>query len=113
MTLFHILKKHGIDECFGGFRSPSYQGNSILSVPNGGKKSDRLRLIIAFRKTVVASILATDMSLHDKYVKKIKEHAARSCNENLDIEEDRLLFCSALIKCADISNVASESNNGL
>ncbi|KAI9323244.1 hypothetical protein BX666DRAFT_1884687 [Dichotomocladium elegans] len=87
MTLFQILKKHGIDLCIGS--TEEYQ---------------------EFRKTVVATILATDMSLHNDYVARIKEQAARLRNnpEVLDpntVDEDRILLCSALIKCADISNV--------
>jgi hypothetical protein len=56
---------------------------------------------------VVTSILATDMSLHLDYVSKIQDQAIRFKNNNLQAEEqERLLLCSALIKCADISNVA-------
>ncbi|KAI9257371.1 hypothetical protein BDA99DRAFT_561855 [Phascolomyces articulosus] len=86
MTLFQIFKKHKLDECLGS--TEDYH---------------------AFRKTVVASILATDMSLHNDYVTKIKGQPARLRNLNaLDEsarEEERILLCSALIKCADISNV--------
>lgn len=63
--------------------------------------------VVDFRKTVVSSILATDMSLHNDYVSKIKEQANRfNTNSHLDEQEERNLLCSALIKCADISNVA-------
>ncbi|KAI8147557.1 hypothetical protein BJV82DRAFT_507989 [Fennellomyces sp. T-0311] len=86
MTLFQILKKHGIDRCLGN--PEDFQ---------------------AFRKTVVASILATDMSLHNDYVKKIKDQPVRLRNlsalDESAREEERMLLCSALIKCADISNV--------
>ncbi|KAI9484431.1 hypothetical protein BDB00DRAFT_855679 [Zychaea mexicana] len=86
MTLFQIIKKHKIDECLGS--TEDFQ---------------------AFRKTVVASILATDMSLHNDYVTRIKGQAARLRNlsalSDSAREEERMLLCSALIKCADISNV--------
>ncbi|CDH50397.1 3-cyclic-nucleotide phosphodiesterase rega [Lichtheimia corymbifera JMRC:FSU:9682] len=86
MTLFQILKKHGIDQCLKS--ASEYQD---------------------FRKTVVATILATDMSLHNDYVSRIKEQAIRLKDvRSLDPaaqEEERILLCSALIKCADISNV--------
>lgn len=56
---------------------------------------------------MVSSILATDMSLHGDYVCKIKEQATRfSTKTTQDEEKERILLCSALIKCADISNVA-------
>ncbi|KAI7867749.1 hypothetical protein BDF14DRAFT_1742942 [Spinellus fusiger] len=89
MALFQLIKKHGLEECLGGSNSPDYQ---------------------EFRKTVITSILATDMSLHNDYVTKIKEQAVRLPKlETRVLEEDpmpeRLLLCSALIKCADISNV--------
>lgn len=60
---------------------------------------------------MVTSILATDMSLHNDYVSKIKEQATRlqnrSATTKVDEEQERLLLCSAIIKCADISNVVS------
>ncbi|KAI8336114.1 hypothetical protein BC941DRAFT_56473 [Chlamydoabsidia padenii] len=89
MTLFQMMKKHGLDHISGGSETSNYQ---------------------AFRKTVVTSILATDMSLHNEYVTKIKEQAIRlqdkSITTKVDEEQERLLICSAIIKCADISNVA-------
>ncbi|KAI8340806.1 hypothetical protein BC941DRAFT_418224 [Chlamydoabsidia padenii] len=89
MTLFQIMKKHGLDRISGGTGTLNYQ---------------------EFRKTVVTSILATDMSLHNEYVMKIKEQAtrlrSRSTSTKVDEEQERLLICSAIIKCADISNVA-------
>ncbi|KAI8880794.1 HD-domain/PDEase-like protein [Backusella circina FSU 941] len=55
---------------------------------------------------------ATDMALHGDYVTKIKEQKNRlkdSDPNDWDAPqcfEERLLFCSGLMKCADISNVA-------
>lgn len=47
------------------------------------------------------------MALHVDYVSKIKEQATRFRNNTLESPEtERVLLCSALIKCADISNVA-------
>ncbi|KAF7726028.1 3',5'-cyclic-nucleotide phosphodiesterase [Apophysomyces ossiformis] len=66
----------------------------------------------AFRQTVVHCILATDMGLHSDYVNKIKEQAQQIRENTLDLEDPavcerhRLTLCTALIKCADISNVA-------
>lgn len=62
---------------------------------------------------VITSILATDMALHNDYVTKIKEQKKRlreSDPSDWDAAktlEERLLLCSGLIKCADISNVVS------
>ncbi|KAI8373284.1 hypothetical protein BD560DRAFT_394525 [Blakeslea trispora] len=86
MTLFQLLNKHGLIDMIGGVHSEDYK---------------------EFRKTVVSSILATDMSLHLEYVTKIKEQASRfHLNQVEPIDVERNLLCSALIKCADISNVA-------
>ncbi|KAL0141598.1 high affinity camp protein [Mucor lusitanicus] len=89
MTLFQLLNKHGIIQLVGDTKSAEYR---------------------EFRKTVVSSILATDMSLHLEYVTKIKEQATRvnsmDTMSEQQQESERNLICSALIKCADISNVA-------
>ncbi|CAO3665284.1 unnamed protein product [Rhizopus stolonifer] len=88
VTLFQLLNKHGIDK--------------LLGDP------------LDFRKIVISSILATDMAFHAEYVEKIKAQAKRleSVDTNtLDFatrEKERLLLCSALVKCADISNVARD-----
>lgn len=56
------------------------------------------------------------MSLHGDYVAKIKEQATRKSGlSNVDgqaREQERLLICSALIKCADISNVVRVCEKG-
>ncbi|KAI9277574.1 hypothetical protein BY458DRAFT_432996 [Sporodiniella umbellata] len=92
MTLFGLLKKHGFDAYLGGVESTRYKD---------------------FRKLVITSILATDMSLHGDYVTKIKEQnqrwktrEGRGWEDEDRLMEERLLFCSGLMKCADISNVA-------
>ncbi|KAI7863484.1 hypothetical protein BDF14DRAFT_1733954 [Spinellus fusiger] len=91
MTLFQVMKRHGFDQLAGGAGSPEYQ---------------------EFRKRVITSILATDMAHHADYVTKIKEQAVRLHSTPLrsmdeaTCEKERLLLCSAIIKCADISNVA-------
>lgn len=91
MTLFQLLNKHGIDKLVGEPSSNAYK---------------------EFRKIVVSSVLATDMALHHEYVSKIKEQAVRfdknatAASNTIHEDEERILLCSALIKCADISNVA-------
>jgi hypothetical protein len=91
MSFFHLVKEH----CFS-------QLTDLRSNPN----------YAIFRKIVVNSILATDMSMHDEYVEKIKLQATRIKENQIDWndkstrEKEKILLCSALIKCADISNCA-------
>lgn len=65
------------------------------------------------RNLMISSILATDMGLHFDYMKKLGDVQERlQVNNTTDgwngrqIEENKSLACSLLIKCADISNVA-------
>ncbi|KAI8334442.1 hypothetical protein BC941DRAFT_432989 [Chlamydoabsidia padenii] len=65
-----------------------------------------------FRKIVVQSILATDMGLHDDYVNRIQRQQERLYASPIDAsnedqaEDEIILICGSLIKCADISNCA-------
>jgi hypothetical protein len=70
-------------------------------------------MMIEFRKVIVSSILATDMSRHVDYVDQIKRQAFRFQHGIKDDESERILLCCALIKCADISNVARPFRWGL
>ncbi|KAG2181375.1 hypothetical protein INT43_008958 [Umbelopsis isabellina] len=99
MALFHILKKHGIDQVLGGPRSTTYA---------------------EFRKSIVHVILATDMGLHNEYVAKFRDQADRlKSGRPLDLsdaaacERERTLLFSAIIKCADIGNVSRPFKHGL
>ncbi|KAG0315060.1 3',5'-cyclic-nucleotide phosphodiesterase, partial [Podila horticola] len=95
MALFQVMKKHGF-ECF--------------DVDSQNRK------FMEFRKMVVSTILATDMGLHFDYVGKIKEQTERlrirntpegsipKPNQASIDEQERLVLCGTLIKCADISN---------
>ncbi|KAG2181864.1 hypothetical protein INT44_008680 [Umbelopsis vinacea] len=86
MALFQIITKHKFVDATQG---PEY---------------------MQFRKTVVHSILATDMGLHGEYVAKINDLFKRLRTKGLDLtdeaacDQERLIICGALIKCADISN---------
>lgn len=68
---------------------------------------------VAMRKLMITSILATDMSLHFKYMGEMrglqeKIAAARTTADGWVpkvTDEHRDLVCGLLIKCADISNV--------
>ncbi|KAL7318057.1 hypothetical protein PS15m_004330 [Mucor circinelloides] len=91
MSFFHLLREH----CFS-------QLTDLRSNPE----------YASFRKIVVNSILATDMSMHDEYVTKIQDQAQRLRRNEIDFtdkatcEKEKILICGALIKCADISNCA-------
>ncbi|KAF8927598.1 3',5'-cyclic-nucleotide phosphodiesterase, partial [Dissophora ornata] len=97
MALFQVMKKHGF-ECF--------------DVDSQNRK------FLEFRKMVVSTILATDMGLHFDYVGKIKEQTERirlrglpggdapKHNQASIDEQERLVLCGTLIKCADISNAS-------
>ena len=58
-----------------------------------------------FRHVLYSSILATDMSLHFAWIARLKDFGAslRTAKEPSD-EDDRVMLCQAIIKCADISN---------
>lgn len=70
--------------------------------------------VVDFRKVVIHSILATDMSMHDEYVRRVEEQAEAWKNDDIDIsnkevcDRERLTLCGALIKCADIGNCVSQ-----
>lgn len=56
---------------------------------------------------LAASVLATDMSNHFAFVANLQQMACRLKHRirgEDEIEADRLLICSGLMKCADISN---------
>lgn len=64
------------------------------------------------RNLMISSILATDMGLHFDYMKKLGDIQEKLQDNNStegwngrQLEEQKALACSLLIKCADISNV--------
>ncbi|KAI0999808.1 hypothetical protein K3495_g8390 [Podosphaera aphanis] len=67
---------------------------------------------VEMRKLMIKTILATDMGLHFDYMTQmnsLQEKLQKGSTQKPDIlslEEWRILACSLLIKCADISNVA-------
>ncbi|KAH7170551.1 hypothetical protein EDB81DRAFT_169827 [Dactylonectria macrodidyma] len=72
------------------------------------------------RNLMISSILATDMGLHFDYMKKLGDIQERlQVNNSTDgwngrqLEENKALACSLLIKCADISNVARNHETAL
>ena len=65
------------------------------------------------RKLMISSILATDMGVHSHYMQQLghlqeKIHESKTIDSWSPKEKDdnRVLACGLLIKCADISNVA-------
>lgn len=88
-TLARMLKLHGF-----GF---------LLDEGKAGESTE-------FRQVLLASVLATDMSRHFPFVGKLTEMGTRlkaNAYTSTNIREDRLLLCSGLMKCADISNPVS------
>jgi hypothetical protein len=89
MTLFQLIKKHGLDQWWTG---DDYQ---------------------CFRHIIISSILATDMALNNDYVTKFKQMAATAPNDDTEKQPmDCLMICTALIKCADVSNVTRPFRRG-
>ncbi|GAA5899274.1 hypothetical protein JCM6882_009302 [Rhodosporidiobolus microsporus] len=95
VTLVHMLRKHHFEYLLGGDFGR-----------RGAQATD-------FRKIVEASILATDMSRHFAILTEINDMAKavaaagerkRGERTEKEIEVERMLLCSGLIKCADISN---------
>lgn len=93
VTLIHMLRRHHFDYLLGG--DFGHLGDQATS----------------FRKVLEASILATDMSRHFAFVTQLTELGRRFGERkglpSTTIEADRLLLCSGLMKCADISNPVS------
>ncbi|KAF7798462.1 hypothetical protein EIP86_009683 [Pleurotus ostreatoroseus] len=54
-----------------------------------------------FRKLLLNIVIATDMSVHDKFMRRYQELVEGKVEDEL---ERRILVCQAIIKCADISN---------
>lgn len=79
-SLFLIFRKHGLN-----------------FFPDGDREGEE------FRQTVINTILATDMSSHFDYIRKIQDQKDRIQRGEL-YDEDRLLLGAAMVKCADISN---------
>ena len=73
-----------------------YHGMShLLEQTSGG---------VTFRKMLVDTVLATDMSVHVDFMRRFEEMVAIGRGPDTDVGSRRVLLCQALIKCADISN---------
>jgi hypothetical protein len=88
MLVVRLLRKHG----FGFLTCPKAPKNAPFEAQG-------------FRKVLYSSVLATDMSLHFAWIARLKDFGAslRAERESSD-EDDRIMLCQAIIKCADISN---------
>lgn len=83
----------------------------IMRHNNLGFLLDRSTLGTPFRKLLLGTVLATDMGVHFDFMAEF-----RSLLKGADFPElkRRILVCQALIKCADISNpVSSTEDNQL
>lgn len=67
----------------------------LLDRPNFGR---------SFRKTLCLTVLATDMGLHADFMARFQKLAQ---NRISDVHTRKILYCQAIIKCADISNPVS------
>jgi hypothetical protein len=96
MLIVRLLRKHGLN---------------YLICPNAQKPATATETTfeaLAFRKVLYSSVLATDMSLHFAWIARLKEFGATLQSESQSSEEeDRIMLCQAIIKCADISNPVS------
>lgn len=104
MLVVQLLRKHGF-----GF---------LTSVPKLSRgPTDPIQSFDrrGFRRVLYSSVLATDMSLHFAWIARLKELGESMQDESfltsrdggeMD-EEDRIMICQAIIKCADISNPVS------
>lgn len=105
MLVVQLLRKHGFDFLISPTPSASSSASTDLPFDHRG-----------FRRVLYSSVLATDMSLHFAWIARLKEFGASLRNgsfaaerpgEGDKDEEDRIMICQALIKCADISNPVS------
>lgn len=99
MLSVQLLRKHG----FGFILAPATAAEAS-EYPARAKLDSR-----GFRRVLYSAILATDMSLHFAWIQRLKELGELSRSEKpLErdefVEEDRIMICQALLKCADISN---------
>ncbi|KIO25419.1 hypothetical protein M407DRAFT_92010 [Tulasnella calospora MUT 4182] len=110
--LLQLMRKHGLGHLIATsseistFASMAAPCASSSEHSHGFKCSDASE----FRKTLVQTVLITDMSLHFGWIGKLKELAkdvekgeALTKNALADV---KMLVCQALIKCGDISNPA-------
>ncbi|KAG8955138.1 3',5'-cyclic-nucleotide phosphodiesterase [Tulasnella sp. 424] len=113
--LLQLMRKHGLGHLiatsseisnFASMAAPCTSSSSSSEHGHGFKCSDATD----FRKTLVQTVLITDMSLHFGWMGKLGELAkdaekgeALTKNALVDV---KMTVCQALIKCGDISNPA-------
>ncbi|OBZ83741.1 3',5'-cyclic-nucleotide phosphodiesterase regA [Choanephora cucurbitarum] len=85
MTFLNLLRKHYFKSMVDIKSQPEYK---------------------TFRKIIAQGILCTDMGCHHDYVDRIKHQIEKMKANHRVTEKERLVLCSAIIKCADISNCA-------
>lgn len=102
-----MLKLHGFGSLLEEVTPPPPPSSSTLPATtpteNGQHGTD-------FRQILLTSVLVTDMSRHFPFVEKLTEMGERLKKNNYisnEVKEDRLVICSALMKCGDISNPVS------
>ena len=102
MLIIQLLRKHGL--------------SFLLSAqPETHDVSARSKIDTrGFRHVLYSAVLATDMSLHFVWMSSLQDFGEKVNNEGYIgepaeevIEDDRVMICQAIIKCADISNPVS------
>lgn len=111
MLVVQLLRKHGF-----GFLTSAPTSSSAARTSHPVQSIDRR----GFRRVLYSSVLATDMSLHFAWIARLKDlgeslrddqaFTAKRAQGEMD-EEDRIMICQAIIKCADISNPVSRVFN--
>jgi hypothetical protein len=138
MLIVQLLRKHGFSFLLEGSvlaqsKTTSNAGSmepspSSLVFPNippptalgtsfdRDEKSGAIHDWRGFKKLVYSTVLATDMSIHFTWIKRFidcgKRMRARPDATTFTQEEEdenRVLLCQAIIKCADISNPVSRA----
>jgi hypothetical protein len=83
-------------------------GFYFLICPSAASKRSSTYQALSFRRVMYSSVLATDMSLHFAWIARLKEFGSSiETHDESSEEDDRIMLCQAIIKCADISNPVS------
>lgn len=116
MLIVQLLRKHGFSFLLDEHAKPTTAAPDPPSLQNHratDDSQDSLHDFRGFKKLVYSAVLATDMSIHFKWIKHFQDFAKRiraaeygelTADEML---EGRILLTQAIIKCADISNPVS------
>lgn len=100
MAFFNLLCKYFIHANIDIKVHPEYKGKRAKKKKNTLCILSMLKLhflYIEFRRILIHSILCTDMGCHGDYLQEIRNAGT----------DNTLVICTAIMKCADISNCVS------